>query len=603
MVVHRTGEAKRSPGYLKIYAEMGSRSNPGKNFIRMTMAMILSSFCLTSSPCLAQEASRPVYQVIEELGVKVTMRDGIRLSTDIYRPDAPGKFPGLLLRTPYGNGGMGDRDGHFYTQRGYVVVIQDTRGRYDSEGDFDPMQHEGPDGYDTQQWMGEQSWCNGKIGTFGGSYNGFTQWMPAQYGSPYLKTMFPSKTFSDFYREAYVGGAFRILRWSPWSYEMSRPAIIERSFVQNITDSAYRATPFIEQDKLLGWRIPFLRDWLAHPERDLYWRRSCVGSHYSAIRTSVYHLGGWFDSFQQGTLDNFIRMTSPDIDPEIRARQKLLMGPWIHGSESRLTGDMDFGEDADVDTRDLALRWFDNQLKGIDNGIMQEPPVRIFVMGENAWRYENEWPLSRTVFRKYYFHSSGNANTSRGDGTLDTSPPEDENPDAFVYDPENPVITPGRDEPIDQRAVEARNDVLVYTTGALAESIEVTGPVEVVLYASSSATNTDFTAKLVDVHPDGKAIRLCEGIIRASFRNPDAAPSAIQPDRVYRYNIPLWSTSNLFKEGHQIRVEISSSNFPRFDRNLNTGIIPALETTSQNAKQTIHHGREYPSCIVLPVIE
>lgn len=567
----------------------------------LTITLVL--FCLASSPCLSQELSRPIFRVIEELDVKVTMRDGVRLSTDIYRPDAQDKFPVLLLRTPYGNGGEGDEDGHFFAQRGYVVVIQDTRGRYGSEGLFDPFQSESFDGYDTQQWIGEQSWCNGKMGTFGGSYNGFTQWMPAPLASPYLTTMVPAKTFSDFYREAYMGGAFRILRWSPWSYEMSRPDNVDRSFVQNSADSAYRAIPFIEQDKSLGWKIPFLRDWLAHPQNDLYWERSRVGDHYADIRTSVFHLGGWFDSFQQGTLDNFMRMTAPDIDPEIRAEQKLLMGPWIHGSESRLTGDLDFGEDAEFDTRELTLRWFDSQLKGITNGIMQEPPVRIFVMGENAWRDEYEWPLARTDYRKYYFHSNGNANTLSGDGTIDTDVPGNEPPDTFVYDPEDPVITPGRDEPIDQREVEARKDVLVYSTGILKESIEATGPVKVILYASSSAMNTDFTAKLVDVCPDGRAIRLCEGIIRASFRNPEAPPSAIQPNKVYKYNISLWSTSNLFKEGHQIRVEISSSNFPRFDRNLNTGIFPAIDTTFEKATQTIYHSREYPSCIVLPVIE
>lgn len=569
---------------------------------RKPITILLVLFHLASCIGFSQELSQPIYQVIEELDVKVTMRDGIRLSTNIYRPDVPGNFPVLLMRSPYGNGGPDDKEGHYYARRGYVVVIQDTRGRYGSEGIFNAMQTEALDGYDTQQWAGEQSWCNGKIGTIGGSYLGFTQWMPAPLGSPYLKTMFPTKTFSDFYREAYVGGAFRILRWSSWSYHMSRPDIVDMSFLQETTDSAYRVIPFIEQDKVLGWRIPFLRDWLAHPEKDLYWDRSCIGDNYSDIRTSVYHLGGWFDSFQQGTLDNFMRMTAQEIDPETRAKQKLLMGPWIHGSESRFTGDLDFGEDADFDTRELKLRWYDSQLKGIDNGIMKEPPVRIFIMGKNEWRYENEWPLARTDYREYYFHSGGNANTLEGDGNIDTAIPGNESPDIFVYDPEDPVITPGRDEPIDQREVEARKDVLVYATGILKESIEVTGPVEVVLYASSSAINTDFTAKLVDVYPDGKAIRLCEGIIRASFRDPEAPPLAIQPNKVYKYNISLWSTSNLFKEGHQIRVEISSSNFPRFDRNLNTGIFPAMDTTIVKATQTIYHSREYPSCIVLPVI-
>jgi len=574
-----------------------------KDQIQKTQIMMLAILFLLPLFCLAQDLSQPVYKVIEQLDIKVSMRDGISLSTDLYLPDSPGSFPVLLLRTPYGNGGKGDKEGHFYASRGYVVVIQDTRGRYDSEGLFNGFQPEIFDGYDTQQWVGKQSWCNEKIGTIGGSYNGFTQWMPAPLGSPYLKTMFPSKTFSDFYKEAYQGGAFRILRYSPWSYAMSRPYNVEQSFVQNVTDSAYRVIPFIEQDKILGWKIPFLRDWLSHPQNDLYWERSSVGDHYTDIKASIYNLGGWFDSFQQGTLDNFIRMTAPDIDPEIRAKQKLIMGPWVHGSESSKAGDVDFGEDAAIDSRKIKLRWFDSQLKGIDNGILQEPPVRIFVMGENVWRVENEWPLARTDYREYYFHSNGNANTLAGDGTLNTNVPKKENPDRFVYDPENPVITPGRDQPIDQREVEAREDVLVYSIGPLKESIEVTGPVKVVLYASSSAINTDFTAKLVDVYPDGRAIRLCEGIIRASFRNPEAPPSAIRPNEVYKYNISLWSTSNLFKAGHQLRVEISSSNFPRFDRNLNTGIFPAMDTTVEKAAQTIYHSEEYPSCIVLPVIK
>lgn len=569
--------------------------------IQKASLVFLVLICIVPFFCFAQGSSQPTFEVIEKLDVKVSMRDGVMLSTDLYLPDSPDRFPVLLMRTPYGKNGESGT-AHFFAQRGYAVVIQDTRGRYNSEGIFDAFQAEAFDGYDSQQWIGGQSWCNAKIGSFGGSYVGFTQWMPAQLGSPYLKTMFPSKTFSDFYKQAYQGGAFRILRWCPWSYEMTRPYNVDNSFVQNIADSAYRMIPFIEQDKLLGWKIPFLRDWLAHPQNDQYWERSSVGSNYTNIKASVYNLGGWFDSFQQATLNNFMRMTASDIDPEIRGNQKLIMGPWVHGSASRKAGDLDFGEDAAVATRELNLRWFDNQLKGIDNGIMQEPPVKIFVMGENAWRYENEWPLARTDYREYYFHSNGNANSLAGDGTISSSTPLNEPADTFVYDPINPVITPGRDQPIDQRKVEVREDVLVYSTGVLKENLEVTGPVEVTLYASSSAINTDFTAKLVDVYPDGRAIRLCEGIIRASFRNPEATPSAIQPNKIYKYNISLWSTSNLFKEGHQIRVEISSSNFPRFDRNLNTGIFPAIDTTYVNATQTIYHNQKYPSCIILPVI-
>jgi uncharacterized protein len=573
-----------------------------KKRTRLTGVLFLLIFLSTPLTfCQSNEASEPIYTVKEELNIKIPMRDGINLSANIFLPNYPGKFPVLLMRTPYSKDGESEF-AHFFAQRGYVVVIQDTRGRYKSEGLFNAFQPEVPDGYDTQQWIGEQAWCNGKIGTVGGSYVGFTQWMPAPLASSYLKTMFTSKTFSDFYKEAYIGGAFRILRFSPWSYNMSKPDIVESSFLNMMYDSAYRCIPFIEQDKVLGWKIPYLRDWLSHPTDDKYWERSSVKNNFTRINTSIYNLGGWFDSFQQATLDNYIRMTAPDIDPDIRTRQKLIMGPWVHGSESNKAGDMDFGLDAAIDSRNLELRWFDSQLKDIDNGILDEAPVKIFVMGENIWRDEYEWPLARTDYQKYYLHSKGNANSLTGDGKISTKTPSKEFSDTFVYDPLNPVITPGRDEPIDQRKVEVREDVLVYSTPVLNKEIEVTGPVNVLLYASSSAINTDFTAKLVDVYPDGRAIRLCEGIIRASFRDPASLPSEIQPNKVYKYNISLWSTSNLFKKGHQIRVEISSSNFPRFDRNLNTGIFPALDSTYVKATQTILHNKEYPSCIILPVI-
>jgi putative CocE/NonD family hydrolase len=239
----------------------------------------------------------------------------------------------------------------------------------------------------------------------------------------------------------------------------------------------------------------------------------------------------------------------------------------------------------------------------LDNGVAEEPPVRIFVMGINRWRFENEWPLARTDYQNYYFHSGGNANTREGDGRLETRLPGKESKDNFDYHPEDPVPTIGTMGPYDQRAVEERPDVLVYTTPKLNNDLEVTGPVKAIIYASSSAVNTDFTAKLVDVYPDGRAIRICEGIIRADHRDPDAPPSNILPGKIYEYQIDLWATSNVFMKGHQVRVEISSSNFPRFDRNLNTGKYFATDTTMTTAKQIIYHGRDYPSHITLPIID
>ncbi len=550
----------------------------------------------------AKDPQAQLYGVLEEIDVKVPMRDGVRLSTNIYRPDAPGEFPVLLMRSPYGNGGAGNRYPKVAVEKGYVVVLQDTRGRYESEGIFDAMQSEALDGYDTQQWIASQPWFNGKIGTFGGSYVGFTQWIPAAVGCQYVAAMFPEVTFADLHDVVYQNGAFFLDLFGPWSYEMTSPYNVSTDSLMKQPDRILMHLPLIDQDRMLGWKIPFLRDWLSHPEHDSYWDRTSIGNGYLRINAASYSVGGWYDILLNSTINNYLRMTAPEILPEVRRKQKLMIGPWIHSMGHRKVGEMDFGESADLDDTKLMLRWFDSQLKGIDDGIIDEPPVKIFVMGENKWRYEHEWPLARTDYRNFYFHSKGKANTGSGDGSLNTSMPGNEEADRYVYDPANPARTIGGMGPYDQAGLEERSDVLVFTTPVLKEDIEITGPVSTVVYASSSARNTDFTAKLVDVYPDGRAMRLCEGIIRADHRDPAQKPSLIEPGKIYRFSIDMWATSNLFVKGHRIRVEISSSNFPRFDRNLNTGNYFATDTTVMKAQQMIFHGREYPSHIVLPVI-
>ncbi len=564
--------------------------------------IFISLFCTLPSFCQTKEISESNIAVIEELDVKVSMRDGVRLSTNIYRPKGSGRYPVLLTRSPYGNGSKGSRFVHSFVKRGYIVVAQDTRGRYESEGIFDALQSEALDGYDTQQWVGEQPWCNGRIGTYGGSYVGYTQWIPAPLQNPYLVTMIPVVTFSDFHDMVYQNGAFRLDLWGLWSYEMTTPYKVVLDSIIKCPNDILMTLPLIDQDKSLGWKVPFLRDWLLHPEHDRYWDRTSVGEGYSKIKASAYNVGGWYDILLKGTINNYIKMTDPSIDPEIRKKQKILIGPWVHDAGKRKVGELDFGESAELNETELMFRWFDNQLKGIDNGADTEPPVKIFVMGDNQWRFENEWPLARTDYQKYYFHSQGNANTLSGDGSMDTKLTDDKFVDKYIYDPEDPVKTFKSMGPYDQRQVEARNDVLVYNTGPLKDDMEVTGPVHAVIYASSSAKNTDFTAKLVDVYPDGKAIRICEGIIRADHRNSSLPPSNIDPGKIYNYTIDLWATSNVFKKGHQLRVEISSSNFPRFDRNLNTGNYFATDTTIVKAEQILYHNSEYPSCIILPVI-
>lgn len=584
-----------------------------KFLIRYAVLFVLPLLIIqTPSISSAEEFSQPVYDVIEELDVKVEMRDGIRLSTNIYRPDDSGRFPALLMRSPYGNGGAENSWMHFFTQKGYAVVVQDVRGKFESEGVFAPPTDERQDGYDTQQWVGRQPWCNGKIGTFGRSYIGVTQWASAPLQSPHLVCMMPVVATADNYDFFYPGGAFRLRLATSWGFAVTAPFDVDQEALQARIDEVNRSLPLLTQDRQAGWRASFLRDWISHPRKDTYWSRSSIDGDYASVKAAVFNIGGWFDLLLEGTLEGFTGMTGDDIDPGLRARQRLLVGPWNHGVGNRTkVGEFDFGETAKVDIRELQLRWFDSQLKGVDNGILGEPPVRIFTMGVNRWREEWEWPLARTQYTRYYLNSNGKANTLHGDGELHSSPPEDDAVDTFIYDPENPVpshadttsFNPFRVGPHDQTSIEERSDVLVYTSDLLDEDLEVTGPVEVILYATSSATNTDFTAKLVDVYPDGRAINLCDGIIRASYRNGVTETSNIEPGKVYEYRIDLLATSNVFRRGHRFRVELSSSNFPRFDRNLNTGLPAATDTTWVKAEQKIHHSREYPSCIVLPIIE
>ena len=575
------------------------------------VSLFLVSFIHAS---FAEELSQPVYDVAEMIDVKVEMRDGVRLSTNIFRPDAEGAFPAILQRSPYGNGGPGNGTGRYYASRGYVVVLQDCRGRYESEGVFDPLRNEARDGFDAQQWVAAQPWCNGRIGTMGGSYVGFTQWLPARFDRPNVVAMIPVLTVSDLYEDwAYHGGAFRLNSWSRWNFEMTLPFSYNTTYTDGVINSINLHLPVCEQDVLLGWRVPGFRDWSVHPEYDAYWRETSVRGRYDTIDAAVLNIGGWFDIFLGGTIRNYCYMTDASIDPSIRKKQKLIIGPWLHGiSQDGKTGEMDYGADGGFPYQDrntMHLQWFDTYLKDMETDIDDEPPVKLFVMGDNAWRFENEWPLARTEYTPYYFHSDGNANSVSGDGTLSTRAPSGDADDRFVYNPADPVPSPmvagvgfpvlG---PVDQQSVETRDDLLVYSTPPLEKDTEVTGPVEVILYAASTAVTTDFTAKLCDVFPDGRSIRLCDGVIRATHRNGNSGISFIEPGTIYEYRIDLVATGNVFKKGHRIRVEISSSNFPRFDRNLNTSLNNALAKEMVKAEQTVYHNETYPSHIVLPVI-
>ena len=568
--------------------------------------------------------SEPIHKVKVLHEVECRMRDGTNISTDVYMPAEGGPFPTLMTRSPYGKYSEATVLRHIYqAQKGYAVVSQDVRGRFDSEGEFYPFITEATDGHDAVEWAASQPWSTGKIGMYGGSYLGFTQWQAAQGNSPHLAALVPEVAYSNLYHNwVYTGGAFQLGFDLSWGLAASARTHQRRYLwvpEEIHLNSSWWHLPLITSDEAMGRKSKLWRDWINHPSYDDYWRSmSPVDEHYSEIEVPAYSLAGWFDVFLQGALNNFMGMTEHGKTEKARRHQKILVGPWIHfiaNRESwRKTGDIDFGPNAVMNLYEEENRWFDYWLKGIDNGVVDEPRVKLFVMGVNKWREADEWPLPETQYTPYYLHSEGNANSLFGDGVLSSAPPEEETPDEYVYDPEHPVMTIGGSTccaeifvpvsmgPRDQRPNEYRPDVLVYQTPPLDRDIEVTGPVKLVLYASSSARDTDFTAKLVDVYPGGYAMNVAQGIQRARYRDSWEDPSLLEPGRVYEYTIDLWSTSNCFQKGHRILVEVTSSNFPQFDRNPNTGNTFGQDAELQKANQKVFHDREHQSHILLPVI-
>jgi uncharacterized protein len=570
--------------------------------------------------------TRPLAQIRTRLGVAVPMSDGVRLSTDLYLPDAPGPFPVILIRTPYNNNVESQvQDAVFFAQRGYAVAIQDVRGRNDSEGEWSPFVNEARDGYDTQEWCGTQPWSTGKVGTSGGSYVALTQWLPAPLRNRHLAAMAPRVGFSNlFHNWVYTGGAFQLAFNLRWAAVQMNGRVNQVQYLWMPPEQHYTTLfwhlPLATGDERAGRVCEFYREWIRHPANDGYWEKlGNLESAYDQIDVPTYGFGGWYDVFLQGTLNNFVGVSTRGFSERGRRSQRVLIGPWIHDLGDRgtclRTGDVDFGPAALVDLRAEELRWFDYWLKGIDDGILREPPVRVFVMGANRWRTAETWPIPGTRFVEHYFHSAGRASSLFGDGRLDTRRPETEPPDRYVYDPRDPVptlggstccgedITPVPMGPRDQRSAEWRPDVLCYTTPPLATPVEVTGPIKVVLWAASTAPDTDFTAKLVDVAPSGFAMNVAQGIIRARFRESFEHPTLLEPGRVYRYEIDCWSSSNRFEPGHRIRVEIASANFPQFDRNPNTGHPFGVDAELTTASQTVYHDAAHPSHIVLPVVD
>jgi len=584
---------------------------------RRLLLLVTASWLIAAAPAHAAET----YAVTIEHGVKATMRDGTVLHADVYRPKADGTFPVLLERTPYDKSGS-SAFGVKAAARGYVVVVQDVRGRYTSEGEWYPFKNESNDGFDTVEWVAGLPYSNGKVGMFGGSYVGATQMLTAIVHPPHLAGICPVVTASNYHDGwTYQGGAFEQWFNESWTSGLAQDTL--NRFVHKntnalngmwklpLTDYPLFEVPNSASDADLTRSLaPYFMDWLAHPSYDDYWKRWSIEEHFDDIKVPMLTIAAWYDIFLGGSLRNYIGVKSHGGSEAARQGQKLLVTIGGHAGSGSKIGDVDFGPAADFEEDDATLDWYDHLFKNASNEFSSAKPVRIFVMGANQWRDEDDWPLKRAVETKYFLHSGGKATSLGGDGTLTTAVPRAESPDRYTYDPANPAPTIGgplccdsehlKPGPRDQRPVEGRNDVLIYSTPALAQDLEVTGPIKADLFVSSSAVDTDFIAKLVDVWPDGFAQNLTEGILRVRYRDSQEHPALMNPGQTYKLSIDLWSTSNVFRKGHKVRVEISSSNFPRFDRNLNTGEENASGRKPVTAINTIYHDAEHPSILILP---
>ena len=653
---------------------MKTNSQPLKPRLGRNLTILLIPIFLCSAIAGAQTSdqttreSQAKYSIVVSHNVMIAMRDGVKLACDIYRPalngqPAEGKFPVILERTPYGKETVAHW-AEFFVPRGYIAIGQDIRGRYDSEGAWRPFRDDGNDGYDTAKWIGEQPWFDSGIGTVGTSYPGGTQHALALANAPYVKAMIPADAMSDFGRYGVRhNGAFE-MRWMNWIFNIGGPsgsraardpqtrqALLKLGEQVREYAKGMPLRPGMSPLKLNPEYEAWLIEAMSHGDYDDFWKNAGadVVEHVAEYKDiPVYHQCGWYDSWGSQVANlNYVTLSKNK-----KSLQRLIMGPWTHGGRTRsYAGEAEFGPDAAIDFNEFQLRWFDRWLKGMDNNVDREPPVRIFVMGGGDahrtpegriyvggyWRDEKEWPLARALATPYYLHSNG---------SLSPEKPGTEAPSLYEFDPRHPVPTlggnisshnaplshhnsierPGESENLmeqgaydqrcrpeiwtcdDTRPLSARNDVLVFQTEPLKEDMEVTGRLIVKLWASSNAPDTDFTAKLIDVYPPnhdfpaGVDLNVGDSIVRARYRNSLEHAEFMKPGDAYGFTIEMYPTSLVFVKGHRIRVDISSSNFPRFDVNPNTGEPLNNNRRWAVAANTIYHDAQHPSHILLPVI-
>ncbi|HAM10671.1 MAG TPA: X-Pro dipeptidyl-peptidase [Bacteroidales bacterium] len=551
----------------------------------------------------------------------VRMSDGVTLYADLYLPAEPGRYPTIVSSTPYGV----QRDGSHemfvkFAQHGYAVVYFDVRGRYESEGKWEPFRNEAKDGYESIEWAAVQPFSNGKVATYGGSYVGHNQWAAASQAPPHLVVAFPSLASTNIYANwITMGGAFRLSFNYGWGVVRMPDRIMlpqywhtESYMPENLRyDNVLMHLPLKDMDlQFEGSPVQHYRDWLKHESYDDYWKAISDEERFNKIKVPTQTLGGWFDIFLMGTINGFTGMKKNGATPEARNGARMIIGPWGHGP-TQTFGGVDFTPAATLDMFRFHMRLYDYYLKGINTGIENEKPVQLFYMGINKWRGETDWPVPGTQYREFYLNSKGSANSVRGNGSLSFEKPAESASDTYYYDPLKPVPTTGGNNccgtptlpgPQDQRPLERREDILVYTSEYLNDTITVAGPVKMKLHAATDGTDTDWMIKLVDVYPNGYAMPVSEGILRARFRSGLDKMKLLTPNQTYEYEIEMTGTANSFLPGHRIRIDITSSNFPQFDRNPNTGEPLGSSPKTRVAKQTIFHGGTNLSHIILPVV-
>jgi len=568
---------------------------------RMKLFITLALSLLWHIACLAE---------VEIQTIQVPMRDGVRLSTDIYRDKSITSSAVVLMRTPYNKAG-GSAAAKRFAEAGYVAIVQDCRGKFASEGAFIPYNNEGQDGYDAIEWIVAQPWCNGRVGMWGASYVGATQWQAAVEHPPGLVTITPTATFTSFYRNLYLGGAVRHSLISTWAGGNSPKPVNAK--LNTDWDTTLKHLPLGNVDEKIGWPIPWLKGIMNHPSPNGYWKRLDMTADMADLKLPMQHVVGSYDFFARESVGNFVRMQKLAKDPETRKNQQLIFGPWDHGTIGKSkVGDLDFGPQANWDSTASTLDWFNLTLKNHDSS-KPEPfsPVRYFIMGENQWHNSETWPPAGYKETAFYLHSNGKANNRSGSGTLDmTSPAKIEPSDNFKADPANPVpacpVTKDRPiqaavwAPLDQRSIEDRNDVLVYTSEQLKQALTFAGDASAELFVSSDTPDADWVVKLVDVHPNGAAYNLTVGILRGRFRESELQPKPLKPGEVYKIKVDLGPIAAQILPGHQLRVDICGAYFPLFDRNANTaeGIFG---NTTRTATETIFHSPGQASRIILPV--